>query len=310
MIAIAAAIAAAVALGIAAERRGGARTRAATRTGITVLLWTLVPFVVFVNIARLRFTVDVGAGIALAYMALAVTAALTWWLGTRALRVPRPGVGAMLCGTTQANTGYLGLPLVAAVLGSDDLPTAIAYDALVQVPMFYLGAFAIGATFGARDGGDLRARARSFLVNNPPLLALLAALVVPDALVPDVLLDVSHTVVLALLPVGFFIVGVTLAGEAEEGALRVPPPLTRPVAAVAFLRLLLAPALLFAIALPLIDLPTSFLVLAAMPCAVNTVFIGHIYGLDLKILSESIAWTTVVAVAVGLVLAAATGQLT
>jgi len=42
-----------------------------------------------------------------------------------------------------ANTGYLGLPLVVAVLGADHLSQAVAYDSLVQAPVFLIGAFAV-----------------------------------------------------------------------------------------------------------------------------------------------------------------------
>ncbi len=40
----------------------------------------------------------------------------------------------------------------------------------------------------------------------------------------------SQLAVFAMLPLGFFVVGVTLASEAEEGAIKFPPPLTVPVA--------------------------------------------------------------------------------
>ena len=43
--------------------------------------------------------------------------------------------------------------------------------------------------------------------------------------------------VFAILPIGFFAVGVTLAAEAEEGAARFPPPLDAPVGAAVALKL-------------------------------------------------------------------------
>ena len=88
-----------------------------------------------------------------------------------------------------------------------------------------------------------RASARgAFFARNPPLWACVLGLLAPDALAPGWAIDASHVVVFALLPLGFFVVGVTLAAEAEDGAVRFPPPLTAPVAAALGLRMLVAPA--------------------------------------------------------------------
>src|SRR5439155_13915248 len=116
--------------------------------------------------------------------------------------------------------------------------------------------------------------------------------------------DASHLLVFALLPLGFFAVGVTLAEEAEDGRLAFPPPFTTPVAAATVLRLLVAPALLAALAAPLLHLPTAFLLVSAMPVGINAITVAHAYGLDLRLAAGAIAWTTVLAVAAGLLVAA------
>jgi predicted permease len=95
---------------------------------------------------------------------------------------------------------------------------------------------------------------------------------------------------------GFFAIGVTLAEEAEEGALKFPPPLTAPIGAALFLRLVVAPLLLFALAAPLIDLPAAFLLMAAMPAGLHIVVLAHVYGLDIPYAAGAIVWTTMIAV--------------
>ena len=45
----------------------------------------------------------------------------------------------------------------------------------------------------------------------------------------DVLVDASQALIVAILPIGFFAVGATLAEGAEHGELPLPPPLTKPV---------------------------------------------------------------------------------
>jgi predicted permease len=61
-----------------------------------------------------------------------------------------------------------------------------------------------------------------------------------------------------------------------------------------------APGLLFLLALPLIDLPGPYLLLAAMPCGINTLLIAHVYGLDAKLAARAVAWTTAIAVVAAL----------
>jgi predicted permease len=297
-------IAVAVAVGVEAERHAGERAALLARRVLQAMLYVLTPFAAFFNIAHLDVTADVRGGIVAGWAALIVAAAIGWVLGRFALRLPPPSYGVLMNNGLQANTGYLGLPLCAAVLGVDHLSEAVAYDALVQGPVFLIGAFAVAAATGTRSGDTPRARARAFLVRNPPLLATLAGLLAPESLAPPPLLDAARIVVLLMLPLGFFAVGVTLATEAEEGALRFPPALTRPIAVALGLRLLIAPALLLAFAEPFVDLPASFVILAAMPAGLNSITLAHIYGLDVRLAAGSIAWSTAIVAAVGLVLVA------
>jgi predicted permease len=144
----------------------------------------------------------------------------------------------------------------------------------------------------------VRERVGAFFTRNPPLYAAVLALVAPDSLAPDVLVDASRIAIVAILPLGFFAVGAALTEEAEEGALPVPPPLERPVAATVAIRLAVAPGLLYLFALPFIDLPGPYLLLAAMPCGINTMVVTHAYGLDLRLTAESVAWSTALAIVV------------
>jgi predicted permease len=303
VIAVAAAIVASVGTGAWLERRFGVRAQGWAKRALTLVLYVVLPPVAFFNVARLHFTVDVGGGIALALLTLGVVGVLAA-IAARRLWLARASAGALIVSVIQVNTGYLGIPLCATLLGHDAIGPAVAYDALVTGPGLLLGAFGVGAAFGDRAGEGLAERARAFLLRNPPLLATVAGLLAPDALAPDVLVDASRVLVIALLPVGFTVLGITLAAEAEEGALRIPPPLTRPVAVVLALRLLVAPALLAALALPLLDPPDAFLIQAAMPAGLNGLVVAHAYGLDLRLSAAAIAWSTaivlVVATAAGL----------
>jgi malate permease and related proteins len=283
--------------GIATERRLGDRAVGLARRVMNVMLYGIAPFVFFFNVAHVEIDADVGIGIALAWAALALATGAAFLAG-RALALPRPGQGAMMCAVLQGNTGFFGLPATAALLGRDDLPVAATYDALVQAPALILAGVGIGAAYGSRAGATPRERARSFVLRNPPLVAVALALVLPKSFAPQVLVDVAQTVVFLMLPLGFFVVGVQLATEAAEGATALPPPLTREVAVTTLLRVVVAPLLLLALAAPLIDLPAPYLLLAATPVGINTLLVGHAFGLDLRLLAGAVAWSTAVVVAV------------
>ena len=211
----------------------------------------------------------------------------------------------MVCTVLSVNTGYLGYPLAVALLGRDQLSTAVLYDVLVTGPCLLLGAFAVGAAFGTKAGETPRQRVVAFFTRNPPLYAAIAGLLAPDALAPTVLVDLSQILIVAILPIGFFAVGATLAENAEHGDLPMPPPLTRPVALVIATRLAIVPGLLMLLASPLIDLPAAYRLLSAMPSGLNSLVIAHAYGLDMEITAEAVTWTTAIVVLGGAWVAAA-----
>lgn len=304
MIPIAAVIAAATAAGFGAEHRlGEHRADEVARRVVWLMLWVVGPPVVFVLIAALKVTAEVGAGIAFAYVALAISLAAAYAIGTWALRLPRSGVGALMLVAGFANTGYLGLPLSAALFGADELSSAVAYDVLVTTVGIFTIGFSLGAAFGTTAGETVRGRTGAFFARNPLLWACALGFLAPDALAPAWAVDAAQVAVFALLPLGFFVVGVTLAVEAEEGALRFPPPVTAAVATALGLRLVAAPAVVLGLSALLIDVPDPYLSQAAMPSAINAIVVAHTYGLDRGLIAAAIAWSTAVVVVAGLAVA-------
>jgi predicted permease len=298
---------AATAVGAFAERRANHVAQVARTNVLRAMLWVLVPFVAYVNVARAQISVDAGVAIAVALLAMAAAGALTWRIARGPLGLPRPATGAAIVSTLQANSAYLGLPLCAALFSEAELAQAVAYDALTGLPMLVLGSFTVGALFGTEADPGLRGRLY-VLVRNPVLLAVVAGLLVPDAWAPEALVTPSHVAIYALLPLGFFAVGVTLGDEAKDGTLRVPPPLTKPVAVVVVLRMAFTAGVLALLGLLVLDVPAPFLLLAAMPVGVNTIVVAHATGLDLRLPAAAIAWSTTLALG-GVALLALTGAL-
>jgi predicted permease len=290
-----------VGVGIWAERRRPEAAAVAARRSLTFVLYVPIPLVVFFNLAHADLDVEHGVGILLGLLSIAASALFAWLVCSRFLRLSRPQVGAVVVTTLAINSAYMGYPLTAALLGRDELSTAVLFDVLVCAPSLLLGAFAVGAAFGERAGETPRQRIVTFFSRNPPLYAAVAGLLAPQALAPDVLVDFSQALIVAILPLGFFAVGATLAENAEHGDLPMPPKLTRPVVLALVSRLLIAPGLLILLAAPLVDLPAPYLLIAAMPAGINSLIVANAYGLDMEIVAETIAWSTALVIAAALV---------
>ena len=287
--------------GVAAERRWPSRAVGWARRALVISLYTLVPFVVFFNLARTHIDANAAGGLVIGWVAILLAAGLAWLAGSRLLELGRPATGSLIVGTLVPNSGYLGYPLVASLLGFHALGKAVVYDIAVPAPSLLLLGFATGAAFGTKTGEGFRKRLVAFFTRNPPLYAAIAGLLVPDSFAPTALVDVSRGMVIALLPIGFFAVGAVLAEEVEEKHVDVSSPLDPPVTAAILLRLVIAPGLLFLLSLPFIDLPGPYLLIAAMPCGINTLLVAHVYGLDSRLAAQAIAWTTAIAVTAALV---------
>ena len=303
MAVVALAIVAFTGAGVAVERRWRERAGALSRRLIDLMVWVVMPPIVFLVIARLHLGGGVGIGLLLGYLELAVVGGAAYLLGSRVLRLARPSVGSLVCVTILANTGYLGIPLNAALLGRDAVAPAIAWDTVVSNVVLYTAAYAVGAALGTTAGQTPRERARAFLTRNPVLIAAVAGLLAPGVLAPTPLVHAAELASFALLPLGFFILGINLMHESEDGTLRFPPPFTAPVATAVGLRLLAAPALLLALSRLTTQVPDAYVVQAAMASGINSLVVAHLYGLDLPLAADAIAWSTAIVVAAALALA-------
>ena len=288
-------------IGVWSEQRRPREAVALARRLLMVILYVLVPPVIFFNLASASISIDNAVGIGLALFNMALVGLLTWLVATRLLRLGRPQTGAVICAAIVANTTYLGYPLTIALLGRDHLSTGVLFDVLVGGPTLMIGAFGVAAAFGTRAGEGMSARVRTFFTRNPPLYAAIAGLIAPKALAPTVLVDASQILAVAILPIGFFAVGATLAEGAGQGELPLPPPFTKPVALAVSSRLVLAPGLLMLLAAPLIDLPAAYRLMSAMPTGINALVVSHAYGLDNRIVAETITWSTAIVVLAALV---------
>ena len=274
---------------------------ALARRFLRVILYVAVPIVIFFNLAKASISLDNAVGILLALLTMVLIGTFAWFVASRVLGLSRPQTGAVIVAATVSNTTYLGYPLTVALLGHDHLSTGVLYDVLVAGPVLMLGAFGVGAAFGDKAGEGLRERGKTFLTRNPPLYAAILGFVAPKALAPEFLVNASQVLAIAVLPVGFFAVGATLAEGAEHGELPLPPPINRPVVLAVATRLALGPAVLMLLAAPLIDLPSAYRLMSAMPTGLNAMIVSHAYGLDNRTVAEAITWSTAIVVIAALI---------
>lgn len=289
-------IAVGVLAGIWSEHRWPERTGDLARSSLLVLLYGIVPPIVFINLAHAEFGSGMGIGIAVAVIALVLLGIATWLIAVPLLKLPRPVAGAVIVCVLASNTGYLGYPMVLTLMGGGDLTQGVVFDVVISgIAVTVLG-FAVGAAFGTRAGEGWKERVQAFFVKNPVIYAAALGILAPRSLVPQVAVDISWVLVMAILPVGFFAVGAVLAEEARIGAIRLPPRVSRPVGAVIFVRLVLSPAFMILLAMPFTGVPRSFYLMAAMPTGLNAMIVGHAYGLDLRTIAESLIYTTLIVV--------------
>jgi predicted permease len=290
VIVVLAAMAAATSSGLLLHARSADAAQRVAGLCLRALLWVFVPFVIVVSLPRLHADAGLAAGLGLGYVAAGATGLAAYVIGARILKLPRACTGTLIVAALVMNATYMGYPFVGALLGKDAVPEAIAFDALVNGPLFYVVGFAVGAAFGGHDVAR-----REVLLRNPPLYAAVIGLALPASAIPGALVDVSHGVVWVLLALGFVALGVTLASEAR-------PQLDRTVAVAVGLRVLVAPALYLGLTAVIGGgVPTAFRIEEAMPVGINLLVVAHATGLDLRVASSAIAWSTLVVASWGLV---------
>ena len=257
MIWILLAIVASTLVGIRAERRWPYRAGHGSRQSLLILLYFVLPPIIFVNLAKADITVGAGVGLGLGLITVSVVGLIAWLLAVPVLKLPRPVAGAVICCSIVSNTGYLGYPLVLTTLGGDDLSQAVLYDVVVSDTALMLLAFGVGAAYGTKVGQGFRQRLRAFFLRNPLLYAGILGLMAPEWIAPTALVTVTWVLAVLVLPVGFFAVGAVLAEEERLGAIRLPPRIHRQVGAVIFSRLIVSQAVLFVLAMPYTGIPRS-----------------------------------------------------
>jgi predicted permease len=183
--------------------------------------------------------------------------------------------GAMVLSSTFPNSGNYGIPLAAFAFGSVGRSTAILYIVFQAVLMYTLGVYL------ASRGSVASPREAAIEVLSLPLVYALAAAWLARALsvVPDADTAAMEAIQLtgdAAIPVMLVMLGIQLANTTHGAAVRSAVP-------ASLLKLLVAPAVALAVAIP-IGLPTDvgrvFVLACATPAAVTPLMLVVEYGTE------------------------------
>lgn len=172
-----------------------------------------------------------------------------------------------------ANYGYLPLPIVDAMWGSEARGLLLTHNMGVEAALWTGGVLVV-------SGASLRHGWRRLL--NVPLFALLAALGVNLSGIgphlPAALMGAVHWVGLMLIPLGLIMTGVSIEPHLREWGKLVVPRLS---VGAALVRLLILPVLFLGVAKfgpfsP--ELKRILVIQAAMPSAVIPIILARVYG--------------------------------
>jgi predicted permease len=209
----------------------------------------------------------------------------------RAMGLDRTSRGALAVASAVGNTGFFGLPLIAASGAGFSLAAAVMYDTFATGLITWTSTVAVASAFG--EGAprlELRPLARAFL--RPPNWALVAGLVVNAAGVDDLPSVVDRPLEIlggAVLPLVMIYAGLMLEVSGLRG-------IWSQVSVVVVIRLVLG-------ALVGLGVGAAFgfgdgtmhtvVLMAAMPSAMMSLVIGSKYRLRPDLIAGAVVVTTV-----------------
>ena len=215
-------------------------------------------------------------------------------LAVRLKRLEPPRGGAVVVSTAVGNTGFFGIPLIAASGAGFSVAAAVMYDALSTGIITWTSTVAVASAMGDVDtrGVDWGRVWRALLL--PPMWAVAAGLAFNLAGVHDLPRAAERALEIlsgAVLPLVMVYAGIMI----DFSGLR---SVWREVAAISVGRLVVAAAVGLGVALLLgFSGPTlhTVVLMSAMPTAMMSLVIGGRFGLRADIIAGAVAVTTLLA---------------
>lgn len=216
-------------------------------------------------------------------------------VSVRVWGMERPRAGAMVVATAVGNTGFFGLPLIAASGSGFSLPAAVMYDSLCTGVITWTSTVAIASSFGRGEGEprmSLRDLGRILLL--PPNWALAAGLLVNLSGLGDLPSGIERPMQIlagATLPLTMLYAGVMID---FRGLGRLWPEISYVTVVRLGLSAVIGAGLAVAVGLEG-DVLHTVVIMAAMPTAMMSLVLGTRYGLRSDVLAGAVVVTTLLA---------------
>jgi len=225
--------------------------------------------------------------------ALAAVWMLTAAMARRGFGLAGPEVPILSFTTVQANTVFIGIPLILQVYGEAGATPMFLLIA-IHLPVTMTVATLLVERAAGGSGDPIHAMLRKLLLH-PILVGIMAGVAWRLTGLPLPAFAAASTKLMAdaAAPAALFALGMTL----KRYGLGAPPRL---VAAVAVLKLGVQPGIVYLLAFHLLPMPPVWaavaVLFAACPCGVNGYLLASRYGVGVALSSSAVAATTGLAV--------------
>lgn len=254
------------------------------------VIYVALPALVLFEIPHLRLDAHALLPIVFAWLMMAVSALFIWFFARRA-GWSRAVTGALMLTVPLGNTGFLGIPLIGALLGDEAIPYAILYD--------QFGTFIALNTFGSFIAAYYSGGATSWknlarvITTFPPFIALILAFITLPFQFSDWFSSALQKISSTLVPVVMVAVGLQWRLRLER---EIIPPLILGLIATLFLTPLLAWMLLQILGIN--GLAAQVVVLeAAMPAMISAGVLAVNYQLAPRLASSLVGYSLLLSLA-------------
>lgn len=253
----------------------------------TVIIYVGLPAFIFKAVHGARIGLEHLEMIGVAWAVFAVMM-LVAFAAERALRLARPTAGGFLLASVLGNTGYIGYPITAALLGTAAVPLAVFSDVFETVFALVLVGLPIASRFGTREG--VRANPLKELATFPAVIAVFVALLMRPLPLPEAVSNGLGMVASLTAPLIMLSVGLSLRPRAIGQA-------ALPLSVLVVLKLVVAPLVALGIGSLVLsgDALRVAVLEAGMPSMMLTLVVGERYGLDTDFIASAVFVTTVCA---------------
>ncbi len=170
----------------------------------TYVIYVALPALVLFEIPHLTLDAHAFLPIIFAWVVMIASALFVWFFSKRA-GWSRSVTGALMLTVPLGNTGFLGIPLIGALLGDEAIPYAILYDQFgTFIALNTFGSFIAAYYSGSATSWKSLARV---IASFPPFIALILALISLPLQFPDWFSSVLQRISSTLVPVVMVAVG-------------------------------------------------------------------------------------------------------